>query len=359
VFGFYRTLLAILVVTTHLYGLFYYGIYAVFGFYLLSGYLMTTVMHKTYTYTFTGMWRYVTNRFLRIYPPYWAAIAFTLVLLFIFGEDMLYGYQKMLFFPRTGEEILRNVFLIFDKETSSPRLSPATWALTVELSFYLLICLGVSKTKRRTILWVIASLFYTGYVLIFLRQRLTYYTYSSILAGSLPFALGSYLYFLIQEKKFSKIFLSHSFLRPEFFTILMLFNMNIFTVFYRINSPYKKFGFTYGFYINLAIAFILTLSLIYYKGYAGTTKRLDKIIGDLSYPIYLLHWQVGFLTSILVVGRPFHGFTEKGLYNLLVAIPVLIFISFLFAKLIDEPINRIRTRLKSTLSEDRKLRHIT
>ena len=346
-FGIYRTLLALLVVTTHLYGLFYNGIYAVFGFYMLSGYLMTTIMHDTYGYTIQGGIKYITNRFLRIFPSYWVAIIITIVLIYIFGEDALSGYQRLMYLPRTPEEILRNIFLIFDKETSSPRLSPATWALTVEIFFYIMICLGISKTKHRTGMWVTLSIIYNMVAIFYIKKNLASLTYSSIMAGSLPFSLGSFLFYLAKERKFESFFKSTILLRPEILTAVMFLNMSIFTIFYRKDLPIKSYGFTYGFYINLAIVFTLTLSLIYYNGYAKTSNSHDKAIGRLSYPIYLLHWQIGFITSILVVGRPFHGFSTKGFYNLLIAIPTIIGVSFLFSKFIDKPIDRLRVRIKT------------
>lgn len=46
-FGSFRTLLALGVVISHLGSAPYMGTYAVFGFYALSGYLMTLIMHET------------------------------------------------------------------------------------------------------------------------------------------------------------------------------------------------------------------------------------------------------------------------------------------------------------------------
>lgn len=69
-FGFYRVYLALLVVAHHLGGLTGLGSYAVFGFYMLSGYLMTFIMCRNYHHTTTGFLKYSLNRFLRIYPTY-------------------------------------------------------------------------------------------------------------------------------------------------------------------------------------------------------------------------------------------------------------------------------------------------
>ena len=75
-FGTYRFLLACLVLVTHLAGVRCAGAYAVFGFYLLSGYLMTLVLNERYGFSPNGFGRYVANRALRIYPPYLAILGF-------------------------------------------------------------------------------------------------------------------------------------------------------------------------------------------------------------------------------------------------------------------------------------------
>jgi len=54
-FGTYRIFLALMVVALHLGGIPKIGAYAVFGFYCLSGYLMTLIMQTNYGYTATGV----------------------------------------------------------------------------------------------------------------------------------------------------------------------------------------------------------------------------------------------------------------------------------------------------------------
>lgn len=49
-FGTYRTLLAIMLIFLHLGGMPVIGSFAVFGFYILSGYLMTLIMQNNYGY---------------------------------------------------------------------------------------------------------------------------------------------------------------------------------------------------------------------------------------------------------------------------------------------------------------------
>ena len=46
------------------------GLYAVNCFYVISGYLITLILHSTYNFELS---RFALNRFLRLYPTYWFA----------------------------------------------------------------------------------------------------------------------------------------------------------------------------------------------------------------------------------------------------------------------------------------------
>lgn len=74
--GLMRFILALLVVVSHLTGggaspfFAHWGIFAVFGFYLISGYLMTIILNEKYFFNFTT---FALNRFLRLFPIYYTA----------------------------------------------------------------------------------------------------------------------------------------------------------------------------------------------------------------------------------------------------------------------------------------------
>ena len=76
-FGTYRYCLAHLVVLTHLASWPGVGSYAVFGFYMLSGFLMSLILNERYGFSLQGLRGYAANRALRIYPPYLFVLAAT------------------------------------------------------------------------------------------------------------------------------------------------------------------------------------------------------------------------------------------------------------------------------------------
>jgi len=71
-FGTTRFILAISVVVFHLTNYSsVIGFYSVQGFFILSGYLMTSVMRSKYKYNIKGITVFITKRIVRIFPAYW------------------------------------------------------------------------------------------------------------------------------------------------------------------------------------------------------------------------------------------------------------------------------------------------
>lgn len=68
--GYFRFILAVVVCCNHLSSIGGLGRYAVFSFYILSGFLMTTILNERYGLTPGGIAKYAMNRILRIYPTY-------------------------------------------------------------------------------------------------------------------------------------------------------------------------------------------------------------------------------------------------------------------------------------------------
>ena len=161
--GLFRFFLAVNVMIFHILKVPNIGPFAVYSFFVLSGFLMTTIMKENYGYNLLGFKIYAFNRFLRLFPLHWILllIAFTIVLLV--GDNFASAYNGSFGIPTDVISIIANITLIypsFHPIEVTPRLSPASWALTVELFYYILIGIGISKTKKVTIIWAISSLLY-------------------------------------------------------------------------------------------------------------------------------------------------------------------------------------------------------
>lgn len=337
-FGTYRTLLALMVVGYHLGGIPDIGAYAVFGFYTLSGYLMTLIMSKNYGYTWSGKTKYAINRILRIYPIYWVSIAFSAVLVFYVGEDFSSDYHQAIYFPHSLFEFFRNMVLFFPF-AESPRLSPPAWALTVEIFFYIIIGFGISKNRKVVTCWFGLSIVYHMAVILLGGDWPA--RYYSIPAASLPFATGALIYhfknnFLIRISIIGGTIQYHL---PVilFGSILLNWSLGYLT------------GHTMGFffYTNYCLCALMIIVLADRKSLPFISKKFDKFMGALSYPMYLVHYQVG-LVIIVIFGMAGLEFKRPDLFLMFSAIPLIFLASWVFAKAVEQPIELIRTRVKRT-----------
>lgn len=288
-FGTLRTIFALMVMSCHLFGLRPIGGYAVFGFYIISGYLITLVMHESYGYSAAGRYYFAVNRFLRLYPMYWVATLFTVIIICFVGKDIVLAYLSDMFLPSSLKSIAENIFIVFPSwlpQSITPRLVPPTWVLTIELFFYFLICFGVSKSWLRVKVWFIISV---AYVVISFQIGLPFlFRYASIQAASLPFSIGAGIYFCTKDKRLTDNFLNKSKLSSMFLMVLLIANSFMWTsadVLIRV-SIVKEFGF----YLNLLLCALLVYTLARGGSFININLTIDKIIGDLSYPIFLLHW---------------------------------------------------------------------
>lgn len=348
-FGTVRTIWALMVVIGHIFWVSDFGRFAVFGFYILSGFLMTYVMQENYGYSHASKIKFAVNRFLRLFPAYWLACAITILIILILGnsEDGKYAIMTI---PDTALSIIANLTLIFPHWMPSqvePRLSPATWALTVELFFYSVIALGASKTLVRTYIWLALSVLFI--LVTFMLDLFWHARYFSIPAGSLPFSLGALIYFLVKENKTK--FVPPVLISSPLALFAAMFAIAIF-VSVTITKGLPLWAMEVLFYCSMFFSFFLILSLAMGKPFTlFISKGLDKKFGDFSYPFYLLHYQAAAISSYLIFGQTtvFKGNTT--LIAILTTFTILLLLSYVAIKWVDNPIEKLRSKIKNITSK--------
>lgn len=334
-FGTYRTLLALMVVATHLGGMHEIGKYAVSGFFTLSGYLMTLIMQTNYGYTLSGISKYALNRFLRIYPIYWLAISISAILIIIVGEDFSRNYHASMYLPQDFTETIKNILLFFPYR-ESPRLSPPVWALTVEIFYYILIGLGISKNKKYVLFWLVLSVIYHAVVISMNLDG--EYRYYLIPSASLPFATGAFIYHYSHEiQNFTNQLNSRvkeNLPYIIFFAILLNWYVG------SLSSHRGLF-----FYSNFIICAIMVIVLSERKSLPFISKAFDKWMGDFSYPIYLVHYQIG-LVVIMLLGKAGFSYERPDAVLMFISIPFIFLLAWMITVSIEKPIELIRSRVK-------------
>jgi peptidoglycan/LPS O-acetylase OafA/YrhL len=343
-------MIALWVVIFHLLNVPVIGPYAVFSFFILSGFLMTTIMHESYGHTITGMKSYAINRFLRLYPMYWVAILITLTAIMISGPEYAKIYKQALSIPKSLTSILENISMLFMALIPyevTPRLSPPTWALTIEIFFYILIALGISRNIQLTLTWVGASIFFYLYsYIVGLDGSLRY---ASVFGASLPFSLGALLYFYKNQIFF---FMQRNNISNPW-CLMGIYTFNAVT--FSLNAHFEPFDNSLylhegGKYLNILLTMLVVISL-FFRGSEIFNRNTDKLIGAYSYPIYLIHWQCGLLASYILFDQPQKGLTVHGLLSLCLALFFVWLFSYLMIYGIDNNISRIRNKIRGFTTE--------
>ncbi|WP_088142561.1 acyltransferase family protein [Achromobacter xylosoxidans] len=351
--GFLRTLLALSVVLDHLgagatdnlVG----GRLAVQLFYVISGFLISYVLTATDHYQ-GAVGKFYANRFLRLFPIYLVVAALTLAAHVMSGGAFFRIYDAL---PFSAELflVLSNIFIMgqdwlmfFGIEHSALKftgsfahsevplyeglLVPQAWTLGVEMSFYL-VAPFVLHSPRRLLALLAASLALRGVLIatgIGLSDPWTYRFFPTELA---LFLLGS---------------LSHQVLLPRYkaWTQRIKRLPEIGTA---VLAVYCVLHFSIAINHNVrdGLAVLLFAALLPLAFLFQSRHRLDKAIGELSYPIYICHSLVIMFFKWLLEEA---HLDQPLLFSALVITSTIAF-SALLNSVIADPIERLRSRLRT------------
>jgi peptidoglycan/LPS O-acetylase OafA/YrhL len=337
--GTLRLFLAIAVMNAHLFAPWYPGSYAVFSFYIISGYLMTLVMNKRYHYTAKGRKYFLINRFIRIYPPYYLAMGFSLALIVFVPPGFMNEFHEAIKLPDSLWIALKNIFLIGLDKREPSRLVPLAWALYIEIFYYILIGLFLGKSRKIALTWLLISVIYL-LLLVTAGEQSFSKRYSYIPAASLPFSVGACLYHFFPDLD---RLLNRAKWDTGFKAAVLLFLLPYFLPLAKDTYRFLSYDLL-PFYLNI----ITTTILVYYlssipKPRFSSYKKIDTWLGDLSYPTYLLHWQSGLLMAYLFN-------LQKNSFSLLVMGGLLtLALAALEAKFVSNNLEKIRSATKKRL----------
>ena len=331
--GILRTLIAITVVLNHSYvNMFVDGRNAVQLFYMISGFLISYVLVESKNYP--KLKDFYINRYLRLYPIYFAVALITLIENFIIGNPSFFDVYKNAPLSADFLLVLSNMFL-FGQDwimfsgvehnslvfTQHFQESPVllyhglivrqAWTLGVELSFYLVAPFILPK---RNII----------YVLLALSIALRIYIYSIGLGAKDPW---TYRFFPAELALFLLGTLAHQILLPRYKKICITF--------FYFMIPLKVL-------IKTAMLFVIFLTLMPFAFVFQNKNRIDKWIGNLSYPIYVGHLFV--ITTVTYIA------SKIGMDNRAILAITSVLLSILFAmflnSVIGAPFEKIRNKFR-------------
>ena len=193
--GMLRLILAISVMLFHTLRFFPLGHYAVFIFFVLSGYWIFKVYEENYSSYKNAYWVYLRSRIMRIAFIYWLVLSIAIVAFFSSnGLTHSYSWQQFSF----TEIIVKNLLLIGINTAPVMFVVPA-WSLEVEIQFYALAPLLIWLHRKVSIQW---QLFFSVLLLLLFMAVVPAEKRFSHVFLYLPFFLiGAWLYYA--QKVFS------------------------------------------------------------------------------------------------------------------------------------------------------------
>lgn len=353
--GIIRFFLASCVVAFHLTAKIpFLGQFAVNFFYVISGFLITLILNDSYKFNIT---KFAANRFLRLYPTYYFFAVIGLLIIYFmpnasgfhssWSGHFLDGdwLGNLFIFPWAflSDNAVPNTFGAFTSQyflhldASRFRIVTSSWSVAVELVCYFALWVFVSRRLLfTTVSLMLASAYHIYVYVTFHDSAMAYYPF---LAAMLPFSLGSLGFFIYSGLRKNNSFVS--FTRDKYLIITILaitvFSLN-WAAFVEVQdgSWHPLFYYTNNF-ISLAIVILLANA-----NPKGTKGRITKILGDLSYPVFLCQYFGGYFAWEII------GFTNpsRGWAIFLIGYPLSVAMGLVCIALIDEPIAKLRDKIR-------------
>lgn len=345
--GLFRLLLASTIMLGHFVSFYPQHLpYLMFGwasvpaFYIVSGFLITLVLRERYH---DRLWLFYSNRALRLFPLYWASLLlFVLVnwlvatgrlpgpqdhvgtnalswwqkhgsengtvatILMVFSNVAIFGQDLMLFIGKWPHIFTRDFFYHFFMY-----VGPA-WTIEVEFIFYAIAPFVVLRDVKWTVVILIASLLarliavtlgYTAYANAY---DFAPFEMAFFMGGSL--AYRAYVHLRSQKARWVTVY--------SYAAVITIALLSIFYLFMPFARP-----------IYLVAACVCLPGIVL----LGRRNSLDNFLGELSYPIYLLH---PIFTIFIIPGT--------GLSAEITAVAGTVALSALLVVAIDRPIEILR-----------------
>ncbi|MGF1547356.1 MAG: acyltransferase family protein [Thiotrichales bacterium] len=295
------------------------GHIAVYGFFVVTGFLIAFVWNTNYKLHPQGTSAFLVSRMLRIYPLHWIILTIFVVALFIVRPPELPSPQRLFLDYTLIPQGILGFFGDFGRLAYNTTNIP-TWTLTYDLLFYLFAPFLMGSIRR---LWTVLGieLVYATFCAFTLENTYETWHLRYFLAGHgllAAYTIGALVYHYRERLR-----------GPYHFWIGLLGLLLIALVPYQLG--------------NYVVASVIVMVL--FAVMVANTRFLagrDVLIGDLTYPIYLLHFPfLELLAHQKLV--PQYGYITALVATLIVSIAVLF--------LLEEPMKRLRKRITRLVAD--------
>ncbi len=327
----------------------YLGGYGVFAFFILSGYVVSYILHYSYLPLRHGLRKYYLNRALRVYPCYLSVCLLMLALIHFFPPQLISDISGYIGYPDGFGVLKRVAWLIINVSTVGtvlpfvgiflrPVLVTVSWSLCIEITFWVLMPALLLYPRLRRYVVAFAILYTVSSIIIVASpsQLLFFWlVYGSQLGAALPFCAGLLLFL---RKLQNRPHCPHA-LGIAAIALLLLVVIATPRLFSFSNLPAGITGFYPAIAINIVV--IAYLSRFDQRALPGWLQKLDSMLGSLSYPIFLIHVPIAlilhvYFPSIVLRSYPFF-LCVFGASNIA---------AVLMHNAIEVPVNRLRRAIK-------------
>lgn len=317
---------------------------------------MSLVLNSKYTLTTKGYWLFLSNRLLRLYPIYWVILSATFLLyllnapsfqgnyalpnkettfFLVFNNVSLFFQDWVYYFglnPQDGTVFFTHNFWTTKPMLYQYMLLPQGWSISLELLFYIICPFLVRRNNRTLFVLISLSLLIRMAILFGFNWNNDPWTYRFFPSELLFFIAG----ILIQRN-------SHRWIHYKINVYVLLFSIVIFSIAYTkipsIQIPYWPFS------LKATCYFLIVCFSIPFLFNQLKNNDIDKYLGELSYPMYVSHILIFYVTQI-----PSISYLHNGT---LIAFITIIF-SILLIQFVANPIEKYRqsrlNELKNQLS---------
>jgi len=313
--GAFRLALALMVVLDHFFGLLL-GRAAVYVFFVLSGYWIARMWTDRYADTASPYLTFIASRFWRLAPVMLAATFIAgAIASFVLGADLLAisGASR-------AHHAFSSMFFIGYAALPSPRWLEPAWSLDIEMRFYLIapfLAAFMNRVSAARFLIVLACI-----------SALDWMVAGTGLKFLILFAIG--------------MAAAHAKWEPSrAFAITSLMG-GVAVIGAVVVSGFSDILFDRAFYtqntaLNWAVALLATPYAL--ATCTGPSDARDRMFGDLSYSIYLVHW------PLVMILRAIDGATIVTAYSFIAASFVL---AYALLVMVDRPVQKWRARWVSS-----------
>lgn len=335
-FGFYRFILAFFVILYHLGGYHPIGWYSVYGFFVLSGYLMTLVISKKYPLNSGGLVSFEFNRVLRIFPAYLLIMLAAMALMAIPSfAAVAADVRPRMGMPTSLFDWWQN-FFFYGWQTYTPKLMPHCWSIARELVICSLVFFIFARNRWLSLAWLFLCIGFAGFTLA--KELPFFWVYHSHKTAMISYALGGCIYhFRGSLKNLTRPLLPLLLLA----SLLPFLNESLWRI---VDDSGRNVS---AFYVNtiLSAYMVLLLSTLREAGKSWIVN-LDNFLGNISYPMFLVHWNIGILVKSWMGGP-----MEPSFALFAVCLVPIMAISWVINTYVEQPLTPVRRKTFASAGE--------